>query len=391
MFISGACQYEHRDADTNLEYSSSLTEVQDGKGNGVKTERKDVFDILKALGIISIVIGHCHFNRAYVDFVYSYHLALFLFVSGLQYNIKKYSRAPFVFLQSRVKSMWPPFFCYLTFFTLTHDLALRLHLLPDGIIYGKRNMLFRVLNNFVFMGGEMLGGALWFVPVMLITMMWFATIAYFAYTFFYKIRLILVVVFSCFVGVLGVYCNLNFIQLDMNLHTGLLLLPVFTAGYVFKYFSVDFNKVIRWYIAVPCFIYVYWEVIKNGHRIELSAELIGGSCFYFYTITFSGLYFVCYLAKIIERCAFLSRIFVCCGRYTFDIMALHFLVFKVIDVCYGRWIGDMPANYSVFPCAYRGLWPIYVVVSISLSPWVRISVSKLFAWLKFNSQYHKKG
>lgn len=352
-----------------------------------KTERKNVYDILKALGIISIVIGHCHRSQQAVDFVYSYHLALFLFVAGIQYNIRKYSTNPFLFLQSRFKSMWPAFFGYLTFFTLTHDLATQLHLVNDGSLYGKLNVAFRVLNNFIVLGGEILGGALWFIPVMLITMMLFAAIVYFSYTYFYRIRLIPIIAFSCLIGALGVYCNLNVIHLNLHVHTGLLLLPAMTAGYIFVHFQVDFKKFFRWYIALPCLLFIYWTVIKNGHRVELSQELIGGSSCYFYIITFCSLYFICYLAKAIDCFSFLSRSFAFLGRYTFDIMSLHFLIFKIIDVCYGRWIGDGPEIYSAFPCAYRTLWPVYVIASIVISPWIRIGLNKFFSIIKNCAQH----
>lgn len=351
-----------------------------------KTERKNVYDILKALGIISIVIGHCHPNQQVVDFVYAYHLALFLFVSGLQYTINKYSTNPFYFLQSRIKSMWIPTFFYLTFFTITHDLAIQLHLLPSSDLYGKVTILSRALNNFMFLGGETLGGALWFVPVMLVTMLLFAAIIKISYTYFYKIRLIPIICLSCLIGVLGAYYNMKSISLSLHIHTGLLLLPVLTVGYLFVHLKLDFNKIFRWFVALPCLFVVLWIVIKNGHRIELSKELIGDSSVYFYIVTFCGLYLICYLSKVIDRIKLLSHIFVFIGKYTFDIMALHFFVLKIIDGIYGRWQGDSAEVFSTFPCSYRNLWPIYLIASITIPPLVRIGINKLLLLIKSCSQ-----
>lgn len=354
--------------------------------NHLKTERRNVLDILKALGIISVVVGHCHPDQNVVDFVYSYHLALFLFASGLQYNIGKYSTEPFLFLQNRVRSMWIPFFGYLSFFTLTHNLALSLHLLADGGNYGNMEMVACLLNNFAFLGGERLGGALWFVPVMLITIMLFAAIVYIAYSLFYRIRVIVIVCISGFIGVLGAWCNLYGIELTLHMHTGLLLLPVMTAGYLLSSYHVDFNRFFRWPAAIPCLCFVLWAVIGNGRRIELSMELIGDSEVLFYLITFCGIYFVSCLAKGIERIPWLSRGFAFVGRYSFDIMALHFFLFKIIDGVYGRWIGDAPEAYSVFPCAYPALWPFYVTAGVVLSPWIRIGINRLFSWIRCGLQ-----
>ena len=55
-----------------------------------KSKNRDKFwDIVKGIGIISIVIGHVTINDI-KEFVYTYHLIIFFFVAAYFYNEKKY-------------------------------------------------------------------------------------------------------------------------------------------------------------------------------------------------------------------------------------------------------------------------------------------------------------
>ena len=56
-------------------------------------KRNSTMDIVKAIGIISIVMGHCCYsimipalNVSVGEFVYSYHLMVFFFVAGFFYK-----------------------------------------------------------------------------------------------------------------------------------------------------------------------------------------------------------------------------------------------------------------------------------------------------------------
>ena len=73
-------------------------------------ERRAEYDILKAIGILSVVAGHCVPCPAAVRLVYSFHLAIFVFVAGAQYNSEKYALQPFLFVQNRGRALWKPYF-----------------------------------------------------------------------------------------------------------------------------------------------------------------------------------------------------------------------------------------------------------------------------------------
>ena len=339
--------------------------------------RNQLFDILKGIGISSIVIGHCFPVADVIRFVYGYHLALFFFVAGLQYNDKKYAEAPYLFVQKRIQSLWPSWFFYLTFFSLTYNLALRFHLVPAGYPFSILNLFDHVYSNVLFFGGELLGGAMWFVPMMLVGMVLFAVLMYCATRFFYKIRIWVISVGGLAMGALGLKFCMMHKELILHSHSALVLMPVLVVGYLLAYYGVNLKRFLKWPVALLATGFCVYMLAIKDCVIELAAEEIISPVL-FYPVTFCGIYMVCYGAKWIEKWAPASRFFCFIGRYSFDIMALHFLAFKLVDGVYGRLVGDAPEIYSKFPCAYPKLWPIYLTLSLVASPWVRIACSKIY-------------
>ena len=54
-----------------------------------QVKRNDFIDFLKGIGIILVVIGHVSQNERINDFIYSFHMPLFFFISGFLFNYKK--------------------------------------------------------------------------------------------------------------------------------------------------------------------------------------------------------------------------------------------------------------------------------------------------------------
>ena len=65
--------------------------------------RNNYWDCVKGIAILSVILGH-GFQITH-DFVYTYHLALFFFVSGFFYNEEKYGDSPELLLANRFKAI----------------------------------------------------------------------------------------------------------------------------------------------------------------------------------------------------------------------------------------------------------------------------------------------
>lgn len=357
--------------------------MQENSQISLQSEKNPIYDIAKALGIIAIVLGHCCPIREVVLFVYGYHLALFFFVSGATYNEEKYALKPFAFFQARVKSLWPGYFVYMSLFTLINNVAVWAKMLPHRSMYTIKDICKRIWENFIFSGSETFGGAFWFVPALLVALMVFSAVVYFATRYGGRFKTVLIIILCSLTGCVGIIFNLSKTSLLWHSHTSMLVLPIICAGFLFSHFELHKKHIFRWYIAVICLVFFHYFIITKAYRIELSAEMIATK-YLFYPLSFAGIYFIFYICTLIEKNSTLKKALSFVGKYSFDIMAMHFLIIKVIDAIFGRITNQPLDTISVFPRAYGYLWPLYLVASVTIPPLLRMFVSTL--WKAFNAK-----
>lgn len=75
-------------------------------------ERNLSFDIAKGIAIFLMVIGHTSIPKIVSTWIYSFHMPLFFFVSGVFFNLKKYSEWR-VFFITKSKTLLIPYILYL--------------------------------------------------------------------------------------------------------------------------------------------------------------------------------------------------------------------------------------------------------------------------------------
>ena len=336
-----------------------------------KTARDPLYDVIKGLSIIAIVLGHCPPNAAVCNFVYSFHLAIFVFVSGMQINADKYTARPWELVSSRLRSMWPAYFIYMSIFSLTRRFFTLQHLLPWNNYIETSEILPRIANNFVLQGSETFGGATWFVPMLLMTVALFAGILWVSRCF-RKFYLIPAGILSVLGGIWGLQLCADKVRLAMYLHTALLMLPVMYAGFLLTCLKVDKKKVlVHTILAVGCGVLIWFWVLKPGVRIGLASNEIG-SPRRFYIISFAGICLICALAKWLCKLKATRLVFAWIGKYSFDIMAMHFLIFKLVDWVWNTYWPDPDVSMPYFPCSDTARWPVYLLLSITVPPLLRM-------------------
>lgn len=145
-------------------------------------KRDTTIDLLKGIGITSIVIGHV---RSYlpggfpiVAYVYTYHIMVFLFVAGMCFKPQN-NISPFMQIGKRLGGLLPLYVIYSAFFVACHNLFRRAHILSNDIPkYGKREIVQNILNSLTFGNSERLLGAFWFVPMFFVAVSFFIIIFY---------------------------------------------------------------------------------------------------------------------------------------------------------------------------------------------------------------------
>ncbi len=344
----------------------------------INSTNKTYWNIVKGISILCIVIGHTGIPLIY--YVYLFHLAIFFFVSGYLYKEEKYGDHPDLNFLTRFKSNWIKYVIFSILLILFHNIFLKLGMIINTQKYSFLDIVTQIINSTIFQCGEVLAGALWFVPLLIFTTSIFGLLIFFGRKIsmiFNKSYLKNIIIISGGVLnlILGLYLNLREVNLLYHLQTAFLVIPIYILAYYVRKIK-DLNIYLKWYLFLPSIYFLYLCVNKFKWNIELSINQIPG--LKFYLISFVGIYFCLYLAKIILKSKYLKKNFTMIGSYSFEIMALHFLSFKLVDIVYAHLIGETnPLIYGTFPCAFSNIWSIYIIVGTILPCLIVIGFKKL--------------
>lgn len=342
----------------------------------IKTDRLIFWDILKGIGIISIVFGHSQNLGILIRIVYFYHLAIFFFVSGYFYREERYGDKPFEFFARRLKNMWVPYVAYGALFVFFHNFFIKHRMFP-GEPYGLKEMVGNGMNTLLLNCTELAGGTMWFVPVMLGVSGIFAFLIWFCRSFLpKKLRSWGIGGLCILMGFFGLSINWRGMFFAYHIQTSFLVIPVYYAGYFLRVHRVDVKRYITWYGALLS-IGVFWYAVRVANAsIELSENAVPGGILFF-LISFAGIYLCCFAAKLLEAASPAGRLAALLGAHSFDIMVLHFTVFKVIDGFYGR-IRALPAeNYHIFPHSYSELHVVYLILGVVVPAAFAVTAKRL--------------
>lgn len=344
------------------------------------TQRHQYWDILKGLGIATVVVGHS--GSPLVPFVYMYHLALFFFISGCLYK-DTYSETPIVYVAKRTRSLYWPFVKYGILFLILHNVFLHLNILSaqmePGIIatreYHIRDMVRMAEEIVTLISTEQMAGAMWFIPLLFITCILFCFIRYLSIRFVGRHSLLATGGVSITLFVIGIILAQKNIILSRHADVAFVVLPILFAGYLFNNFKLQLF--IHWGAAFCCALFLVFVSRKYGfiqldNRIYISPWL-------FITASFAGIYVNLFLGKIIQKVSILGESFAYIGRRSLMIMALHFLAFKSVSALYillnqspGYWFAKFPVITGS-----DGWWIAYTITGIGIP----LVLSALFASL----------
>lgn len=345
-------------------------------------ERDPYIDILKAIGIISIVIGHASINIPGTNieickFVYAYHLMIFFFTAGFCFK-KEYAAEPYQYIGRRLKSMLPLYFKYNLIFVLLHNLFVRYHFVDEGKgIYGIQEGISQILSAVAFTTAETFLGAFWFVPLLFFALGLFVICFYWAEK--WKKPVLghgVLIVLAALVGLF--LCKRN-VQLPYRLQIAVLGIPILYLGYFCKSGWGKVSRFVKWYGAIASGVVVYLVVTKVG-MIELSVNSII-SPILFYPVTVLGIYFCLGLGKLLLHCRLLSRGMAVIGQNSFHIMALHLMIFKIVDLVYILLTRSDIVLLETYPHSFE-LWIIYYIAGVGIPVIIIMFLKKVGSCLK---------
>lgn len=364
------------------------------------TGRSLYWDIFKGLAIIMIVFGHTGHGGA---FVYLFHLELFFFVTGFLYNEMKYGDQPFIFLQRRIEGAWPRYTVYSIFLALTHNYMVKHGLMAPGtdVHYALPEMLTSLFHGMIFQSPELLAGPMWFVPVWILGAALFGGVVWLARCFGRMKDAIIVLCALLGMGI-GYYFIGQGIRLFYGFELSFFVLPLFAEGYFLRKYAGDFATKIRGPLVLGLLVVSFIALklfVKNGIWFDLSARSVHGA--WFFVGTAIGTVFTLMLTLLIEKltCGLcdtsvasamrmgeadrsttwapmlqkirrsIGEALAYIGRHSFDVMAFHIFVFKMLDMFLRKLYFRNPAmDLSGYPSPLsEHYWMLYTLVPLAVS------------------------
>ena len=325
-------------------------------------QRNTVIDIIKALGIILMVMGHA--GAPITQWIYLFHMSLFFIVSGycIGDNYSDNFSGLKLFIKKKIKTLYIPCLLFNTSLLILHNLLIRLYFLDDKI-YNLKSIFIGLVKCILFSGGGELGGAMWFLRTMFISSIIYIFIEYFLKS--RNIKEFEIIKSLFFLSLLFFSWIIPYNMPGYKYVNCLTVLSLYQIGHLLKKYMIKIKKL----YFIPCFLIL---VIcgKYGVQIDLNANQICNPVI-FIICSISG-FVVCYtisqLFLLFEDQKFLKYI----GRHTLSIMMLHFLAFKIvifiqIIIGYGK-INDLKS----YPCyiVNSGWWLVYSIVGVLVPLWI---------------------
>ena len=325
----------------------------------IEKTRDLTIDILKGIGIISVVVGHSivqeisenvFLNQIY-NFIYIYHIAVFFYIAGYSFKFQ-FQYSFWQYLWRKINSLYFPF------------LLVGLSFLLIDILrgYSLQQLISESISFIRFWPGNSYSGAMWFLPCLFITEILFYVIEKTIFKFPDFIQIGIYIFFSL-LGFLFVKCNFIFYNIDLVF----LLLPVMKIGLyvsnnnihlIIKSINIRLISVLVFLLSALIFLINFFTQQKIDFVNRQLYGLIG-----LYPMISLGLILCVLSAVLIEKNTYLGKVLSVCGKSSFYIMCYHIFVFKLIDLLYfkiyAKLIYDVKTLYQS-PYSYSELRFIYI-------------------------------
>ena len=186
-------------------------------------QRNQQLDTLKGIGILTVIVGHISINKILNNWIYSFHMPLFFFISGVVYYISKKVENKKFFLK-KFQGLIIPYLMF-SFITFTYWAIIERHL-RDSVGITVRHQF---LEIFISRGGDRnheYNVVLWFLPCLFMMEIIFDYI-------YKKLKqnkfiLIFMITFSSLGYLLLKFCHF---RLPYSLDTMCVAIPFYSLGF----------------------------------------------------------------------------------------------------------------------------------------------------------------
>lgn len=280
-------------------------------------------DIAKGIAIILMVIGHTIPYNAINIFIFSFHMPLFVILSGITYKPPKNKEDIKNRIKKYIKQLLIPYIITLLICTtlLTIDNNFSFLNLGKQIV---KNLIWGNGCDYTFLGVNFVGvGALWFLIALFFSKLFFDIINYNINNKDSCTNLII----YCFLALIGIIIG-KIIWLPQNLDLILIFLLYLYIGFMFNKYTKNIEKH-KTIIFIVCFI--IWTICLGFNlNIELAVR---GYPYGFLSVIESicASYCIIELCKIFEKSNKLQFILTKIGTISLIILCVHSIESVIIN------------------------------------------------------------
>ncbi len=315
-------------------------------------ERINWVDVARGIGVLLVIYGHGLAVTPLRFIIYSFHMPLFFFLSGLVFHKRKNEKYLTV-LKKDFKRILIPYFIFaaISFTLWLSNIPLdriRWDLVFNqiiGIFYGSGNNGYLAINI-----------VLWFLPCLFIVkqMFWFISRL--------DIKLIIPVLFLF--SALGYYFHvfLPNLKLPFGFESALTGVVFFGLGYMWNFIPDKYNQKFKKYTLVFILILIVSTITfslinfnLHNHQVDLRLNRIN-NYFLFYMSALSGILTVILLSMKLNK----NKILEYFGRNSLLLFVWHLVVFSYIS----DFVFLFLTSEEVIKLRNIYLAPFYSVVSI---------------------------
>ncbi|MCQ2960138.1 MAG: acyltransferase family protein [Bacteroidales bacterium] len=283
-------------------------------------EREPIYDNLKGLGIILVILGHITKNSDLTNCIYVFHMPLFFFVSGMLYHTKKN------YVLNQAKSLMLPYLLFSIFsFVYWSFIELKFREKRAG-----SDLIDQLINIFYPMnmpGGYEFNIVLWFLPCFFVT-----TVLYHFYTtkIHFEHSDVVLLVLSVLLAIL-VKVRIPFFISEM-----FCAIPFFVSGRLFlnlrqeDFFSEDKFKSQRFALSSFLLIAVFFWIVRSGMKSNMQNMVYSYGYLLFYFCAVAVIYSLYDFLLVLRR----SRVLQWLGRNSLCIMLVHEPIKRILIKLY---------------------------------------------------------
>ena len=343
--------------------------MRDGSKVLMSSKKNNIFSIMKGLAITGVVAGHIGFEKLDI-FVNYWHLPTFFFVSG--YFLKeKYIINGKEFLVSRLKRLLLPFILYAVIALLLHNSLINLGVI-GGCRYVESDYWMEIRRILFLSSNEELIGAMWFLPALFLVtcISWcLLKLQTFCDMANYKIGGGIFMI----IGLLAIHYK---VPSPYSIFQYMTIAWIYLFGYMVRTENLDDKLRKRLYVLISIVILLVALFTDSHFGCQVSA--INHMQCWFPLVFIAGIIVINYISYCINGCR-IGRLMAFIGDYSFSIMALHFVAFKLVT--YLHHLIDNSVFVLDFPTSLTNIYiwaPVYLVAGITLP----ILASKFYDKLK---------